>query len=235
MIARNQLQTGVLAITWLGITMLTIYAWFSPTASKREVKAFSFPTQIFLDSWQLVKTKSLPLDKLKTIPQEDLSEANLLGDRILAARQYNYLYDGIPLEIQMRYIVGTRGNVLQLINRQTDLSGSILDQTELKKIPQVGYHLFYRDRDKAYFSTCINSRGYTTATAEQFSQNRYRQIKPDLVLSWLQGKDSFRDLRCLWIQISIPIQESSLKNTNQILTKAWIDWYSWWQPRFPSL
>ncbi|AFZ36284.1 hypothetical protein Sta7437_2759 [Stanieria cyanosphaera PCC 7437] len=227
MLARIQWQTSLLATTCLTITLLTIYSWFSPTAGKREVKGFTFPNQINLKSWQLIKTESLPLNHVKTFQP---------SDRIRAEKHYIYFKNGVPLEIKMRYVVGTKGNIIELINQQTSIPKQLLENADLEKIPGVGYHILFSHDERAYLSTCINSRGYTTVTPQQFSHNRYSQdLKFSLLLPWLQGKDSFRDLRCLWVQLSIPMKESTASEAYQTLTNVWINWYDWWQLRFPKL
>ena len=227
MFDRIQWRTSLLATTCIGISLLIIYSWFSPTAGKREVKAFTFPDRISLNSWQLVKTESLPLSNLKILDKDD---------RITSAKHYSYLKNGIPLEIEMRYLVGTKGNLSELIKKQTGINKEVIDKADLGKIRGIGYYILYSDRDRSYLSTCINSRGNTTVSAQQFSYNRYTQdLKSNLVLPWLQGKDSLRDSRCLWVQLSTPLEKATVPTAYQILTKAWIDWYYWWQLRFPSL
>ncbi|BAU63916.1 unknown protein [Stanieria sp. NIES-3757] len=227
MTARIRWQTSLLATTCLSITLLTIYSWLSPTAGKREVKAFTFPNQIPLNSWQLVTTKSLPLSNFKTLEQ---------SDRITAAKHYSYFKNDIPLEIEMRYLVGTQGNIIELINQQKSISKQVLENADLEEIPGIGYYILFDHDERAYLSACINSRGNTTVTPQQFSHNRYSQdLSSSLILPWLQGKDSLRDIRCLWVELSIPIKKSTTSTAYQTLTKAWIDWYYWWQPRFPSL
>jgi cyanosortase A-associated protein len=136
----------------------------------------------------------------------------------------------------MRYLAGTRGDIVTLINKHTNIPKQVVENTDIEKIPEVGYYILFSNRDRAYLSACINSRGNTTVTAKQFSQNRYSQdLKFNIVLPWLQGKDSLRDSRCLWVQLSTPLEKSTTSIAYQTLTKAWIDWYHWWQPRFPTL
>jgi cyanosortase A-associated protein len=226
-IDRIQWRTSLLATTSVSIILLTIYSCLSLTAGKREVKAFTFPDRILLNSWQSVKTESLPLSNLKTLPE---------SDRITSAKHYSYIKNDIPFEIEMQYVVGTKGNIVELIKQRTNIPKEAIAHAHIEKIPEIGYYILFSDRNRVYLNSCINSRGNTTVTAQQFSHNRYTQdLKPNLVLPWLQGKYSFRDVRCLWVQISTPITESTSPIAYQTLTKAWIDWYHWWQPRFPPL
>jgi cyanosortase A-associated protein len=232
---RIQWRISLLATTCLSISLLTVYSWFSPTAGKREVKSFTFPDRILLNSWQLVKTESLPLNNLKPLHEGD-GNPSRLSDRITSTKHYSYLKNGIPFDIEMRYVIGTRGDIVELIKQRTIIPKEAIENAEIEKIPEVGYYALLSNRDRAYLSTCINSRGNTTVTAQQFSHNRYTQdFKYNRVLPWLQGKDSLRDSRCLWVQISTPITKSTSPTAYQNLTKAWIDWYHWWQPRFPKL
>jgi cyanosortase A-associated protein len=226
-IARIEWRTSLLATTCLSISLLTIYSWFSPTAGKREVKPFTFSDRILLNSWQLVKTESLPVENLKILTE---------SDRPTSPKHYSYINNNVSLNLEMRYLVGTRGDIVELIKQQKNIPQEIIDNAKIEEIPEIGYHILSHDRDRAYLSTCINSRGNTTVTGKQFSQNRYtHDLNFNLVLPWLQGKESIRDLRCLWVNLSTPIEKKNVSTAYQILTKAWIDWYHWWQPRFPKL
>ncbi len=140
------------------------------------------------------------------------------------------------LEIEIRYVVGTRGNVSSLIREQTAIPPKVFQSGDWHHVKGIGFYTLFLDQDRAYLSTCINSRGGSTITSEQFLHNRYiYDFKYSLLLSWLQGKESPRDLRCLWTHLSTPVNDLEPEVAYRILKTAWLDLYHWWQPRFPSL
>ena len=85
-------------------------------------------------------------------------------------------------------------------------------------------------------TACINPRGISTVTPEQFNDNASdRAMDRAVIISWLLGQKDLRDRRCLWTLMSTPITTNSdLNVANQKLEKMWILWYEWWKPRFPE-
>jgi cyanosortase A-associated protein len=216
-----------LAATCTSICLVTIYSWFDPTVGKRQETVFVFPDRVPLKSWQAADTETLS-DRRTELTDED--------ERLNAGKRYSYVHNSITLEIEMRYLVGTRGNLSKLSEEQTSIPAKLFDRGKIRQINNIGFYILFSDRDRAYLSSCINSRGGSTVNMQQFSKNRYAyDLKSNLFVPWLLGKEILRDRRCLWTQMSIPKNSSNLNTAEQILKTAWIDWYHWWQPRFPSL
>jgi cyanosortase A-associated protein len=98
----------------------------------------------------------------------------------------------------------------------------------------IGHYGLFSYQDKAYLTACINPRGGTTFTKEQFSDQRNTSMMQfDRILLWLIGKEDLRDWRCLWVNMSTPVQQSNPQAAYVILQDTWKDWYSWWSPRWP--
>ena len=220
-------RTRLLAATFTGVCLVTAYSLIDPAAGRHQVASFLFPDTVLLDSWQLVKTEQL------TDQRTDLSRR---FDAVKSGKHYSYLKNGIPLEIEIRYVVGTRGNVSSLIGKQTAIPLKVFQSGDWHHVKGIGFYTLFLHKDRAYLSTCINSRGGSTITSEQFLHNRYiHDLKYSFLVSWLLGEESPRDLRCLWTHLYTPVNESEPEVAYRILKTAWLDLYHWWQPRFPSL
>jgi cyanosortase A-associated protein len=226
-INHRQWRINLLAATCTSICLVTVYSLFDPTAGKRQETTFIFPDRVPLPSWQAIATEMLS-EQRKDLTDED--------ERLNSGKRYSYLNNNIPLEIEMHYLVGTRGDIRQYSEQQQLIPAKVLAQKKIQQINNKGFYALFSDQHKAYLSSCINSRGGSTVTMQQFSKNRYAyDLKANLFVPWLLGTETLRDRRCLWTQMSIPINNLNLNQAEQILKTAWIDWYSWWQPRFPDL
>ena len=222
-----QYRNSFLSLTCIGICLATVYSLIQPTVGNRQVSSFSFPERIPLNSWQLVKTEPIINSQKEKDKHEEL---------MASAKSYTYSQDNISLEVEMRYLVGTRGNVHKILEAQTDIPSEILEKADIKQLENIGYHTLFTYQNKAYLSSCINSRGHTTVNHKQFSQNRYtHDLKYGLLLPWLLGKETIRDRRCLLVNLSTPIENSKAKKAYTILQQTWKNWHQWWQPRFPAL
>ncbi len=222
-----QYRNNFLSLTCIGFCVATVYSLIQPTVGNRQVSSFSFPESIPLQSWQLVKTESILNSQPERKKQEEL---------IASGKSYTYSNDRLSLEIEMLYLVGTRGNVHGVLENQIAIPAKVLKKAETQKLENVGFYTIFSDRHRAYLSSCINSRGNTTVTQKQFSQNRYaHDLKYSLLLPWLFGQETIRDRRCLLTNLSIPVENLDPEVAYEILQSAWQDWYSWWQPKFPNL
>lgn len=181
-----------------------------------------FPTTVPLPTWQAQKSHPLAAPT----PTAEFPE-------YISGRQYKYIQNGLPLDIEMRYMVNTPGHIKYYVR-------SILPSPNqltfaLRQHQGVGFYYLFAHQQRAYLSTCINSRGGTTVTEAQFQRNRYLyDIQLGRLLPWLLGQQSFQDKRCLWAHLSIPLKNSASEDSYQTLEKAWFDWYQWWHPRFPQ-
>jgi len=104
----------------------------------------------------------------------------------------------------------------------------------------VGYYGVLTHEGKAYLSACINPRGESTVTEQQFRQSLYAtDLQVGRILPWISGREPLLDRRCLWTLMSTPLPSG--KNTDstaseaayKTLEAAWFNWFRWWQPKFP--
>lgn len=227
MIAHYKWRTSFLAATSIGIFFLTCYSWFSPTLGKRQASPVSFSEKIALNSWRLIKAEELT-DRDRDLP----NNANVLN----TGKRYIYQKQGIPLTIEMRYLIGVKSGVKDFLVNRTDIPVEVIEKADEHNLKSLGSYLLFSDRSTAYLSTCINPLGNTTNTLEQFLSNRFiYDLQFSNLLLWLLGKHSLIDLRCIWVHMSIPIDGSNPETTYPTLTKVWINWHYWWNSRFPSL
>ncbi len=183
--------------------------------------AFTFPSVIPLPGWQ-----PLPSSPLPTNPQSQ--------QQPVEGRHYRYIQNSSSLEIEMRYLVNTDGDVKTLIQNYTSIPLTSLNlSSELRQQQGVGSYLLLTDQQRAYLSACINPHGESTVTREQFVQNRNtNDLQPTRLLSWLLGRADLRDWRCLWAHLSIPLSKA-LPESYRALEAAWVSWDQKWT-RFPN-
>jgi cyanosortase A-associated protein len=231
MIYQHQWRSGFLAITSIGISLATLYTFIAPTAGNRPVSSFEFPDRIPLNSWQQVDSKS-SINSLSS-PQKIAQESQEL---VQSAQNYHYSQNGSDLQVEMRYLISTRGDVNSYLQKYTEIPPEAIKSQKIEQLQNVGYYSLFTSSNRVYLSSCISPRSLSNVTQKQFSKNRdSSDFQPQIWLNWLQGTASIRDRRCLWTHLSTPISKSDPKIAYETLETAWIDWYRWWLPRFPTL
>ena len=214
----EKLRLAILAVIFGSVFGVLGKTLIPSTAAK--TIPFVFPTAIPLSVWQPHNSRPLatPIDK---IPE------------YLSGRHYQYVQNGLTLDIEMRYIDNSPGHVKYFIRSILPSLNQL--SLNLRQQEGVGFYYLFAYQQRAYISTCINSRGGSTVTESQFQQNRYLyDINLGRLVPWLLGQEPFQDKRCLWAQLSIPLKNSTSEDAYQTIEKAWFDWYQWWRPRFPQ-
>lgn len=195
----------------------------APVTSNRIATSFIFPTAVPLSQWQ--SSSSRPL-----------TDSIAKGPKSLSGNHYQYIQKGLTLDIEMRYMVKTHGNVKAFIEKYYSLPLSSGQLTmALRQHEGIGFHNLFTYQQRAYLSTCINSSGGSTVSASQFRRNRLLyDMRLSRLFPWLLSQGSVRDRRCLWAHLSIPLKNSSPEEAYRILETVWESWYQWWSPRFPK-
>ncbi|MEG3846538.1 cyanoexosortase A system-associated protein [Microcoleus sp. herbarium19] len=213
-------RISLLAVTLGAVLLVAGKLTFYPSTGNYYATQFDFPESVPLADWKLKKSAALPSSQ---------------NSEVKAGRKYEYQKNNsTALEIEMRYVVNTNGDVESMMKGHTILKSSpgklILASTE-----GVGFHGILPKQNRLYLSSCINPRGGATVTAEQFRYNRNtRDWQPNRILFWLLGRGNIQDKRCLWTQMSVPLDKTTPEDANKILQNAWVSWYGWWQPQFPE-
>jgi cyanosortase A-associated protein len=213
------LRLSLLAVTLGVVLLVTGKLVFYPSAPKNVATPFEFPESVPLADWKLNKSALLEIKD---------------NSGLQAARKYEYQKNSMALEIEMRYAVDTIGDVEGMMKAHTILK-SYPGKLALANTQGVGFHGILQHKNRLYLSSCINPSGGATVTSQQFRYNRNtRDWNPNRILFWLLGRGNIQDRRCLWTQMSVPLDKTTPEDAQKILENAWVSWYGWWLPRFPQ-
>ncbi|MEY3868685.1 MAG: hypothetical protein RLZZ338_2576 [Cyanobacteriota bacterium] len=212
------LRISLLAITFSGVALVLGKILIYPTKYP-PIKPFDFPANIPLEGWQMLGKEPISIKP---------------GSNIQSTSRYRYQKEKISLDIDMRYLVNTDGSIDKLTEEHT-FAQAFPVRLSLVNIPGIGWHGLFVTKERAYLSTCINPRGNTTVTDDQFRNNHNTyDIRLDRIVIWLRGRGELRDKRCLWTQMSIPLNQTSQNNAYNLLESAWTSWYKQWENKFPN-
>lgn len=202
------------------ILFVLLKSFESSSLEERKVAQFVFPETIPLREWQ--QEASTSTDRQMAVFPEEISR-----------KDYRYIQDNFSLDIQMRYLTHSNGDVQRLVKEYAKLDSRQLAPI-IRQQAGIGFYGLFVHQEQAALSACINPQGGSTFSAKQFLQN---QIRFDLLkrrfISWLLAGEKLRDRRCLWVKLSVPLKEASPQDTYATLERAWFNWYRWWRPRFP--
>ncbi len=213
-----------LAVIW-GMTVLVwgvAIASFQPQIPS--VAPYPFPQVIPLADWTFADSQPLTPDQTP-YPQ------GIPGDMV-SGQRYHYRQDDTDLQIEMRYFAHTNGDLKALIKHQTGSLGTVLHSVE-----GVGNFSLFTQGSEGQLDACINPRGTSTVTSDQFKRNRtLYDWQSGRFLGWIVGQAPLHDNRCLWARmiLSTSVDATSV-DLPQTLTTAWGKWHQWWQHHFPSL
>ena len=219
-------RTRVLACTCGGVFVAALSALVSPTAGNRPLTAHKFPEESPLAGWELVGTDALR-DERKDIAHT--------FNVVQSGQRYRYVRDGIPLDAEIRYVVRTAGDAGLLLTSHTAIPRRAFEGGELRRHGEIGDAILFSHDDRAYLDACINPRGGTTVTTEQFlAAHRARDFSVRRGMLWLLGRESLQDHRCLWVHLSTPAPGEELTAAFSRLQAVWVEWRRPWQSHFPS-
>jgi cyanosortase A-associated protein len=133
-----------------------------PAAKLPKTASFTFPESVSLSRWKLLSSDSVNLDRIK-------NSGSITG-KFIAGKHYRYRQNRQLLDIEMRYLVNTNGDLKTAI---ADRTGTL--SSALKQDSEGGFYSLYTDRGKAYLSACINSRGSSKVGILGCSPNIFRR------------------------------------------------------------
>lgn len=223
----EQHRQMLLGLTFAGAFFTLGQFSLDSTAGNRPVNTFTFPSVVPLPKWQL-------------LDNHPLAEPSRLGyyEDVLASRKYHYRQNNHQLEIRMRYVVGTLGEFHGYYYFKDHNSIQLPKPQLLQNSRQqegVGFYSLFVQQGRSHLSACINPRGGSTVTVAQFLANRRTyDLQLRRLMPWFLGKESLLDRRCLWANLSIPLNKMSAETTYPVLERAWQSWYQWWSSRFPK-
>jgi cyanosortase A-associated protein len=212
------------------ITVLKLIA--DPKAANRQPSNFSFPQSVEIPSmksqgWQLKSSKAIARDNPKT----DEFFLNIFEYQYQQAQTSQLQPFNKPLNIIMYYSVSTRGESSSFLAKRFEIM-TFPTPLQVKGTSETGYYSLFSYKGRSHLVSCINPMGNTTATSERFLANRNRyDLQLQRFVPWLMGQESLRDMRCLWVEMSIPAEPIL---AYPILEKAWGSWEGYWQNKFPA-
>lgn len=186
-----QLRSSVVAIALVGVVFVLGKSILTSPKTSRTVTPFTFPQTVRLPGWQFLGSRSLA---------NQVNSASEPTYVTLAEKNYRYTKNELPLDIEMRYIVGNPGDVESYIRNHTSILPSTSSGTPiLHQQKRVGFHWHLIHQERTYLSTCINPHGVSTVTIQQFRQSRITSgALFSHLLPVLLGQESLWDERCLW-------------------------------------
>jgi len=195
--------------------ILICVSLFIPNRQSRP--KFQFPNQLALSEWKLQSSNDL-----------DNALKDIFKNSAIASRQYFYTSPSQDiLRIDALYIEGISIIPQYLSKLGLNQSNKKLN---IRYLESVGYYALFADQDRVYLSSCINARGMTAITEEQFMNNYqvdYRNLHH--MSLYLLGMRDLRNNRCLLTTISIKLEKNKLEPSYQILEKIWTNWYQIWK------
>jgi cyanosortase A-associated protein len=204
------------------IVIVLLKLIFQPIVKLDRLNSFVFPQAVPLAEWQLLKSKPL-----LSLPYKN---NEFIAGKYIAGNYYQYKQNNLSLNIEISYWIDTDGNLKSFIKNYT---GELLPV--LYKQEEIGFYSMFVHQQKAHLTACINPRGYSTVTTDQFKRNVWiYSINSKQIISWLTSRSELVDKRCLWTHFSLALNNYSAESAYQILENAWFDWYYWWSSNFPD-
>ncbi len=191
-------------------------------------RVFTFPDQVELVGWRSLPSRPIHLNQVSTTARP----------KFLSGQVYQYQHGDRLLTIDMVYTIETNGNLVNFLDGYTDLAPSVVrSPASLERFHnQSGHYLLFEHDQSIYLASCINPRGKSTITLDQFQRNRYlNDFRPERLIRWFFRSESMRDLRCLWTHMSIPLDGDQPDQVFLVLEDSWLIWHDWWQDHFPKL
>jgi cyanosortase A-associated protein len=227
-------------IVTISLIIILFNFWFYYSAKLGQIATYSFPQQIPLPGWQLTSSEPVSIPrKEQNLPQQtrDMEAYQMeadLREYILSGQIYHYRKTGQDLTVNFYYIPSSSslGNIQSYYKSLAFLPDLPKLIEPLEKINPKGYHLQFSSGEKNYLTACINSMGKSTATVSQFIAYFYRPyLNPSQWLNLFNGKQTLRDKRCVWGQLSL----SKAERSDAELEAVWQALLSYWQGNFPKL
>lgn len=215
------LRISLLAATLTGVVLVLGKSILYPANSNQTFTPFEFPSTVPLSGWQ---------------PGESSSVTRTNDVLFVTARNYQYIQEDLSLDIKMYYLIMGKEINIKDFTKKYAYGDFIPGKVSLRQQEQIGFYSFWNTEERVNLGACINPRGGSTVTGDQFRQNHnIHDLRFSRILLWLVGRVPLRDWRCLWTILSVPLETGkSPEEVYPMLEQAWFSWYKWWQPRFPQ-
>lgn len=231
----KSVRLGLLAVTFVGAIAILGKAIATPPAPKdttASAKATPLATTVPLTGWQPTGSEPIQPEPPKADAPVNRSEADFQ-----VAQRYQYRQNQTKLDVELRYMLGD-GNNSRFLFVYTPIRAANANLQQ-RTLQGVGSYGILAHQGRAYLSACVNPRGESTVTEQEFKQNsNQHDLKPDRVLPWIMGQAPLLDRRCLWTLMSVPLSDAptpaELNDAFKTLETAWADWHQWWRSNYPA-
>lgn len=215
------LRIGICAVLLTGMVAQIGRALLMPSVAKNTIAAniknsVQFPPNIPISGWQLSNNQALK-------PSEGKAIGHLYQYR-------NSKNEKVEIQIHHEdYAEGNMGRLLMVYGIAPPASALL----RVKYRNNTGFYALTSYNNQAYLTACLNPIGESTATQEQFTQNKYKHgLEVFRTLGWFAGQNDLIDARCLWTVISTPlpadVDKQVLEEKYQKLEAVWGEWIDWW-------
>lgn len=197
----------------------------TPATPQAIYAPFTFEPRPGLGGWQLLRSEPL-----------GIHGPIAANGALLAARRYVFAHAVAgPLEVRMRYLVDTDGDVSVYGRDFEPAFPTSPASARLRQRPGTGFWALSADPKRAYLSACTNPRGGSTVSAEQFDLNRRTyDLRPERWVSWLFNREYLFDRRCLWTRMSMTLGANGTEAAYRTLENAWLAWSDKLNRNFPE-
>ena len=125
------------------------------------------------------------------------------------------------LDIKIYYIPNSRGGNSKIIRQYLELDSDPENLT-VKQNKNIGFYGLFSERNKAYLTTCIHSQGKTAFTDQQFAELANHDLRSRL-LPWMLGFSDLRDWNCLWVNMSVSLNNITEEKASLLLQQQLLD------------
>jgi len=162
---------------------------------------YSFPLEQISQKWELIKT-------------EKINGGDLEGRKYQPGTNHN-------LVIEIYHIPNNKIGNLGIINKYLELKSDLKNFTILES-KNIGHYGVFSEGNKTYLTTCIHSHGKMAFTYQQFAQLANYKLS-DRLLPWIFGLSDLRDWSCLWVNMSMSLDNITPKEATHMLEKQLFD------------
>lgn len=219
-------RSWLVPIAGVMMAIVTVLTILLPQIGRRELSALRLPSQLSLSGWKEQESTSLVTDP----------ESELRFDRLHSGQEYHYQKQQTQVRVALRFFSPTFGNTKKYIQEAYDKEfQKNYEQGNTRYLSNLGYYHLFTNEEKAYLSACLNPTFESTVSSAQYARqaNKHFFERKNLIPRLL-GQKSFRERRCLWVNLSTPLNPDSPETSYQILESVFKAGYTKWQGLFEN-
>ena len=164
---------------------------------------YEFPKNIALQQWESINTEKITFH-----------DKQIEGRKYQQEKNHN-------LDIEIYYIPSDRGENSRLIRQYLELESDPQNLT-VKENKNIGSYGLFSEGNKTYLTTCIHSQGKTAFTSQQFAELANHNLNSRL-FPWILGLSDLRDWSCLWVNMSVSLNNITEEKASLLLQQQLFD------------